>query len=61
MPMMDIGHVSVFVLHLGMLMLVGVGFLVLAVRVEVVIVLMSVFMDNWHMDVKMSMFLIRQQ
>ena len=61
MPMMNIGHMSVFMLHLWMLMLVGVSFLVLAVRVEIVIVLMAMFMDNWHMDVKMSMFLIRQQ
>jgi hypothetical protein len=60
MPMMDIGHVSMLMLGLGMFMLMGVCFLVVSMGMEIIVVTMNVLMHHWHMDVKMGMFFISQ-
>jgi len=60
MAVMDVGHVSMLVLGAGMLMLVCVSNIILIMNVEL-ITDMSMFMKDRHMNMKMGMFLIRQQ
>src|SRR5512133_2872478 len=61
MPVMDVGHVSMFMLGAGMLVLVGMGCLLIAVGVEIIIVAVNMFMHNRHVDVKVGMLFICQQ
>ena len=60
MPVMDIRHMSMLMLDEGMLMFMGMSNLRLIMSVKLVM-LMSMFMDNGHMDMEMGVFLIRQQ
>jgi hypothetical protein len=60
MPMMDVRHMSMLMLGLWMLMLMGVRFLVITMRVELIIVTMNMLMQDRHMDVKMGVFFICQ-
>ena len=60
MSMMDIGHVSMFMRCAWMFVFMRVSNITLFMGVEFVMA-MSVFMHNRHVDVKMSVFLIRQQ
>ena len=60
MPVMDVRHVSMLVLGLRMFMLMGVRFLVVSMRMEIIVVMMNMLMHHWHMDVKVGVFFIRQ-
>ena len=59
MSMMDIGHVPVFVLGLGMRVFVGVSHVSDIMHVKLVVA-MPVLMDNGHVDMKMGVLLICQ-
>ena len=60
MPMMDIGHVSVLVLGLRMLMFMRMSKIRLSMGMEI-FMLVDVLMDHRHVDMKMSMLFIGQQ
>ena len=59
MPVMDIGHVSVLVFSAGMFVFVRVCNVSRVMFVEF-IVPVPVLVQNRHVDMKMSVFLIRQ-
>lgn len=60
MPVMNIWHVSVFVLGVRMLVFVRVD-QIRDVMIMELVMAVPVFVDNRHVDVKMGMFLVRQQ
>ena len=60
MPMVDIRHVLVLMLDLGMFVCMGMSHIRCIVHVKL-IVAMSVFMQDGHMDMKMSVLLICEQ
>ena len=60
MPVMDIGHVPMFVLSERMIMLMGMRLFRMAMCMKFIMI-MSVFMDHRHMDMKMSVLFICQQ
>src|SRR5215216_625544 len=59
MTVMDIGHVSVFVLGTWMLMFVGMNHVSVIMCVEL-LMFVDMFMHHRHMDVKMGVFFVRQ-
>jgi hypothetical protein len=59
MSVMDIRHVTVLMLGAGVLVFVRMCSFLFAVGMELVVT-MQMFMHNWHMNVKMSVFFVCQ-